>query len=522
VRELQDKLTDAVIEEAVHRLPAPHYRLRGRQLAATLAVRRQRLGDAAHAFYEMLAREAEVYATDEPDALQILRQRDGGVEVVLAGSGGDYFRRRYDPDVTHEVRVFLKGGDDRVVSEGTGRPGVKVRVVGGDGDDFLDDSAAGHTRFYDSSGQNEVVKGRGTKESARPYTPPLDSSGDPERDWGSDRSILPWVRAGTDYGVILGVQLARTGYGFRKHPYADRHVVRAGYSTELGTGGVRYDYDSLRTDNRSRFQVAAKVSALDVIHFYGFGNATSAAGDDDFHDVRQTQYVLAPSYRLDISAIDVSVGPVVKYADTRLRDTTLVGLARPYGSLGFGQAGVRMALALDRRDDASAPSRGFLISGEGSVYPAVWSVTDLFGQVRGFATAYLGAPLPLAPVLAVRAGGARVWGVYPFHEAATIGGPDSVRGLPPQRYAGDASLYGNAELRLRLFAHEGTMPVRAGVFGLADAGRVFLVGETSDRWHSGFGAGLWVSAMKPGNTASLSFARSEGDLWIYLQVGFSF
>src|SRR5262249_13244424 len=41
----------------------------------------------------------------------------------------------------------------------------------------------------------------------------------------------------------------------------------------------------------------------------------------------------------------------------------------------------------------------------------------------------------------------------------TIGGPDSVRGLREQRYSGDASLYGNVELRLRLFNHEGSLPV---------------------------------------------------------------
>jgi outer membrane protein assembly factor BamA len=298
--------------------------------------------------------------------------------------------------------------------------------------------------------------------------------------------------------------------------------VRVGYSTELGTGGIRYDYDSLRTDNRTRFQLAAKVSALDVVHFYGFGNETSAEGDQDFHDVRQTQYVFAPSYRLDMSAIDVSVGPVVKYADTRLSDTTLVGQERPYGSLGFGQAGVRVALALDRRNHKTAPSRGFLVAAEGTVYPPMWSVTDLFGQVHGFATAYLAAPLPLAPVLALRAGGARVFGVYPFHEAATIGGPDSVRGFRQQRYSGDASLYGNAELRLTLYDHEGSLPVRFGVFGLGDTGRVFLADETSDRWHTAFGAGLWMTVLNPAYTASVSFARGEGETWLYFQAGFSF
>ncbi len=521
-RDVREGLTDAVIDDAARRLPAPYYALGGPTLAARLKARRERLPDAARRFYELLAREAEVHGTDEADTLQVLRQRDGAVEIALAASGGTYFRRRYEPSTTREVRVFLGGGADRAISEGDGGSRVTVRVVGGEGNDTLDDSASGHTRFYDSIGQNEVVRGPGTKESTRPYTAPLDPTGNPERDWGGETHFLPWVRAGADYGVILGGQLTRTEYGFRKHPFAAEHRLRAGYSTELQTGGVRYDYESLRTDNRTRFEMTAKVSALDLIHFYGFGNETDDTGGDAFYDVLQTQYLLAPSYRLELAPIDVLVGPVVKYADTRLSGTTLVAQDRPYGSDGFGQAGVRLALELDRRNRRSAPSAGYMIAAEGSFYPPIWSTTEAFGTVHAVATSYIPVPLPLEPVFAFRAGGARVWGVYPFHEAATIGGTDSLRGLRRQRYAGDASLYGNAELRLRLLRLGGALPFQLGVFGLTDVGRVFVDDESSQVWHSAVGGGLWLSVAKPENTASIAFARSEGILRVYFQAGFTF
>ena len=180
----------------------------------------------------------------------------------------------------------MKGGDDRAISEGHGPPEVTVRLVGGDGNDLVDDSAAGHSRFYDSSGDNRVVEGQGTKVSDRPYTSPTDGGGNPERDWGSQSHFLPWVRASEDYGLVLGGHFERTGFGFRKHPYGERHSVRAGYSTGLETGGVEYEYDSLRTDNRSRFQVTARVSALDIIHYYGFGNETQDTGPQSFYDVK--------------------------------------------------------------------------------------------------------------------------------------------------------------------------------------------------------------------------------------------
>jgi hemolysin activation/secretion protein len=128
----------------------------------------------------------------------------------------------------------------------------------------------------------------------------------------------------------------------------------------------------------------------------------------------------------------------------------------------------------------------------------------------------------LRPTLALRAGGQHVWGRYPFHESAFLGGPRTIRGLRRQRYAGDSAAYGNAELRLTLVDRDEAFLSRFGVFGLADGGRVWLAGETSDVWHHGFGGGVFVSVMKPENVWSLAVAHSEGRTRVYLEGGFMF
>jgi hypothetical protein len=61
-----------------------------------------------------------------------------------------------------------------------------------------------------------------------------------------------------------------------------------------------------------------------------------------------------------------------------------------------------------------------------------------------------------------------------------------------------------------------------GVFGLADGGRVWLAGETSDRWHHAFGGGVWMAVLKPENVWSLAVATSEGRVRVYLEAGFMF
>jgi hypothetical protein len=524
VSELQARVTDAVIDEAVSRLPAEYRPLNAAYVADRLKHRRRALPEAARDFYRVLAEEAEVHGSELDDTAEVLRAEDGAVTVRLsAGNGKPYFERRFLPGETEEVRVFLKGGDDRAFSVGEGTGDITVRVVGGEGSDLLDDSRGGRTRFYDSSGENRVVEGPGTEFSEEPYTVPKDRQGNAERDWGQFTTMIPWLRAGGDLGVLLGTGVSRTGYGFRKHPFDDRHSLRAGYATGLGAGRVEYEYEYQKSGSRQRGGVLLGASQLSLIRFHGFGNETPADRESEFYRVEQNQYALGSSFfPLGLDAVDLSLGVLMKYSTTRLAPDRFISEARPYGVDGFGQVGPAFRFALDRRDLPQSPSRGFVVRGGGSFYPPVWDVDSAFGELHGEAATYLTAPLALQPTLALRVGGQRVWGRYPFHEAAFLGGPDTLRGLRSQRYAGDGLLWGNSELRVRLGAAELVVPAEFGVFALADAGRVFLDGEASSRWHTGVGGGIWLAFAKRANLVSLSVARSEGKTRFYAQTGFMF
>jgi hemolysin activation/secretion protein len=115
-----------------------------------------------------------------------------------------------------------------------------------------------------------------------------------------------------------------------------------------------------------------------------------------------------------------------------------------------------------------------------------------------------------------------VLGVYPFHEAAFVGGPETVRGFSIQRFAGDASAWGNAELRLFLGRYFLVLPGEYGVFALADTGRVWLDGERSRAWHTGVGGGLWFAYLQRSNTVTLAVARSAERTGYYVRAGFLF
>jgi len=149
----------------------------------------------------------------------------------------------------------------------------------------------------------------------------------------------------------------------------------------------------------------------------------------------------------------------------------------------------------------------------------------------GAARAYL--PPPSGPTLALRAGGRKLWGDYPFHEAAFLGGPGFagvgdtrgvLRGFRKDRYAGDASAYANAELRFALGRVDFVLPGEFGAFLAADAGRVFFSGDPdpANRWHAGAGGGLWISFLERRQTLSLAVMRGEDLTGVYLRAGFLF
>jgi hemolysin activation/secretion protein len=115
-----------------------------------------------------------------------------------------------------------------------------------------------------------------------------------------------------------------------------------------------------------------------------------------------------------------------------------------------------------------------------------------------------------------------VFGTAPFYEAAFIGGLGTVRGLRAERFAGTASAYANVELRTYLSRIRLVVPADFGLFGLMDAGRVFQTGESSRKWHTAVGGGLWIAPLRRENVFSLALARGSEGSALYLTSGFMY
>lgn len=536
---VQSRLSDEVIAEAVGRLPPEYQGENARVLREHLRSRRQDVPSAAAQLYSMLATEVEVRGTDERDLAVIDRVPREAVEVRLYAmdeqarpQGRPYFERRFTDPETYEVRVYLHGGDDRAVIRGDVEDAIMVRVIGGGGDDVLVDSStvrgeSGEAAFYDDRGENVFVRGPETTVQTRAYDEPervLTLRGASFRDWGASAGIQPYVNiTGTD-GLILGGGPTYTRYGFRKTPYAERLAARGAVGLGTGDVAVVVKGDFRRPNSRSGYSFLVEGSELEKIRFYGFGNETTAPEPNRFYVVEQDLLLGEATVNFGLPAAGrLFVGPVVKYVSSKVPAGTPFAAENVYGS-NYGQLGGKAEAAFDRRDDPVFPRNGWRAGASVAAYPALWDVPAAFANADVIAAGYWTPRFRGAPTAALRLGAQKVWGDFPIHEAAFLGGSRTLRGLPYQRYAGDAVVYGNSELRLPLSDVELIVRGTLGLVGLADIGRAYYSPESSDEWHSSAGAGLWFRFEVRETVLGLSLvgARAERENRVYLKLGAPF
>ncbi len=523
------RLTDAVIEEAVRRLPPEIYALDGAFLAHALKRRRDRLPEMADKFYRLLARTVEIHATDVDEEVRITQVEGDALEITLADrtqADRPYYRRRFFPDETREIRIRMHAGDDRAIVQGGKKLKMTLRLIGGRGDDTLTYlTPTDGVRFYDQFGNNRITGRARGKIDAKPYQEWVFAEGSerPPREWGTQTVPKLVFGLSSDYGLLIGLGATRYTYGFRKHPYANRFLYGGGFSTKWKYH-VAFEAEARRENSRTFFTVETFVSQIQILHFYGFGNNTVKDRDREFFEVDRTVLQIEPAFNRQLSSVlDLSFGLSFRLSATEENRDHFIGtLPNLYGNGTFTELGAFAAVDLDSRDNAGATTRGVTFRVKGWFFPPALDVRSAFGTVEARATTYLTAPVPLMPTLALRAGAKKVWGDFPYFESAFAGGAKSLRGFDVERFAGDASLYGSAELRLRLAESRLLLPGDYGVFGFLDAARVYVQGASPGGWHVGYGGGIWLSFFGRQNTLSLSIGRSREDRLLYINYGFAF
>ena len=527
--------TDEVVDAALRRLPPEYYDLDADWIGEKLKVRRESLHDAADRFYLLMSREVDVHATAEPEDVRITGVEDHSMELVVGAQGAEpYLRRTFRRDETKEVRIYLNGGGDLVTIRGGSRLPIKVRLIGGRGDDrvhFETDTRG--VSVYDVDGDTRITGERSARVDTHDFEA-LDEIPDPmdppHRDWG--RWSLPRATIGltSDYGFKLGAGKTWFDYGFRKEPYASKVGLFGAFSTALKYE-IRLDGD-FRFENSSAFVMGDVYSgSFDVLNFYGFGNDSPEINRNSAKVHRNASGIELSVGSFPGNSTGFAIGPVISFSRTEDDPESFISqLPGLYGTEDTWQAGGFARFDWDSRRNIRTRWTGEMpkltgasLTAQGRYYPDWMDLVEPYGWLGGEVRGYLQIPvLKEATHGAARIGGRKLWGDFPWYDAAFVGGPETLRGWPAGRFAGEASLYGSGEIRLHVMDGHFLMPSMWGLLGFADVGRVWVDGDSPGSAHWGFGGGLWWGLLGTTNIVSLEVGVSEETTTLYLEWSFAF
>lgn len=541
------RLTDEVIADSVRHLPPEIYERDGAMLERALLARRDALASASDAFYRLLAEEVDVYGTEGADVASIRRSRDGGIELTLSASGegtgealrAPRFHRAFRAGETAEIRLYLLGGADRVVEEGERNAVIRVRIVRGDPGSAERRAAARAQDVPSDASEVVAVPDPDADEEDR-----MIRRHERFRDWGTDSLVYPQLSYDGTRGLVGGARLQRTHFGFGREPFADQMNFAAAYSTGLDQPRLEYRLD-VRTPSRVGVVGYLAYSGMDYANFFGLGNATrrrTSLASHDFYRVDQRRLVVRP---LVTATLLPRVRARAGFALERFSNTAHRPASPASGEYGSGTmtlASAEAGVNVDTRTGLLTRRRGFGADASVHHYPPMLDNAAGFTKLRGEGSALVGSPLASPAFLALRLAGEKTFGRYPFFEAASIGGNalpspldvasgstgNLLHGYELNRFSGDASIVGNAELRMPLGGNDAIVPLRYGLLAVADVGRVFLAHERSSTWHPSAGGGAWVAMRAAGSgmelVSAMSFAlvRSDEGTSFYLSSTFGF
>ncbi|MFD2572656.1 BamA/TamA family outer membrane protein [Spirosoma soli] len=540
IAEVQASLTDDVLQRAINQLPPAIRQASGQRILETLKIRRGWLLKEGLTYYRFLAKAVDIPGSDKTELFRVQDQNDDKLAVSVFKIAKDgsvaqqIYNRVFDASVTKEIRLYGQKGNDRFEVSGPEATRIKVRLIGGKGvDTFTVAGTPAKPIIYDLSTEANELPAPG-EAILRTSTDKAVNKYDPHA-FKYDR-LAPLATAGynLDDGILLGVGGQWTQQGFRKAPYASMNRLMV--SRALATEATSIKYDGIFTDliGQNDLWLNAAIKAPDnVTNFFGIGNETIF---EKYRGIRyyRTRYNLiniAALLKRDIGKqVTFSIGPVFQHfklaSDENKGRFIERYLAEQPESAPFLQsesyAGIQAGILLNARDNPILPARGIYWNTILLGLQGFGTQANHFTQIHSDLSLYTRLSRTGRVVITNRIGGGLTYGNPAFYQLLYLGGQNNLRGFRTYRFTGNHMVYHNIEARLKLFDFQSYLfPGSVGLLAFNDVGRVWVNGETSQRWHDGYGGGLYVVPAELLLVAASVGFSDEGAL-PYVSLGFRF
>ncbi|HMK05747.1 MAG TPA: ShlB/FhaC/HecB family hemolysin secretion/activation protein [Ferruginibacter sp.] len=300
----------------------------------------------------------------------------------------------------------------------------------------------------------------------------------------------------------MGLKYARLSHRWRKYPFSSEHGIEGRYSlTEKGFS-ANYEGDFTSLIRKWNLSLLANYDQVRWYNYFGLGNESIRPAKDRTPFRLRTKEIMASAglnrrfgkyHRIGLAGFY----QVVQVKNDSIFTKSLLPAEEDlYNKHHF--AGAQFIYSLQAINDSLLPTKGF-------GFTAVATYTDNlkndnnFMRYSGLVQLYF--PFTKTIGLAIRTGASTLSGTPEFYQYNSIGGGSSLRGFNRTRFFGKTAVFDQNEIRWVKNARSYLYNGKFGLLAFYDIGRVWMPGEKSTTWHSGYGGGLILA---PYNRISVS------------------
>ena len=429
------------------------------------------------------------------------------------------YERTFLPKETKRVKVYSLGGNDIFDMKGDFQGKIDLILIGGDGTDKYQ-SAGNARKIKILDHENVIINGTDEKFEVVKHWD--------EKVYQYDRERLKFdyylpllnINYSSYNGLTLGAGVYWKNHGWDKREYSSRQELVGGISTK---GDVGIEYDAKWKQKIRKWDITAKAKLFNpefYNSFYGIGNGTTLIDNLKMNDYYVTSYNLY-SGQIGLSrkfwrnsSINFNTGyetyanKKIEYSIVDDNNTSLVGSHKTLGMIPL-----TAGLDIDLRNHHTFPSRGTRIRMDyNNYYVTDNDFRNWHGTFDGSLELYMSNYNSMPFTLGLKVGGTHGYGNVPFYMQPNLGSNSSLRGYTSFRFTGNSRLYFNSELRWDLFQLERVLANHVGLTFFFDMGRVYADGDDAGDlagFHTGYGAGFFITPASRSITISIQFAFSE-------------
>lgn len=530
--------TDQVLEASLQRLPKENLKLRHDVLYKKLKERRDNISKAMSEYYKFMFKIVDIRTTDKNEMITLTDAPDGGMHIVIqkinkAGEVKDVvFDMVYDSKITQEIRLYTEKGDDHIVLNYTASP-IKLRIIGDNGQKTYDvQQTAGRVKIYN---RKDSVTINGAKGMLSKHF----SNDTLNTRYAPTNLYSVWMPQATasinpDDGFLLGLGFKYTHQdGFRTTPYNSMQQLMVTKSFASDAFRIKYNAEWINVIGKADIILQADIKAPNKMNVFGRGNETELIKFDDykrFHRTRFNTFQLDPALRWNTGeSSTLSFGPSFMYYHMNLADNggrfiNNTSQLHSYDSTTLekdkAHLGFLFNYTTNKRNNNMLPSSGYYFNVIIQGYEGLNSYSKAFMVIKPEFTVYQKLNSRGTIVLSDRVGGGVTIGQTAFYQSLFLGGQGNLLGYLQNRFAGQDMLFNNLQARIKLANIASyILPGQLGVTGFDDTGRVWVKNDNSDKWHNGFGGGLYFSPA--GLTIFQILAAHSSEGW-YPYISFNF